>query len=47
MSDVELVPESTQSLPRPYHSEGLLSWISTIDHKQIGIMYLNTFANLR
>ena len=40
MTDIALVPESTESLPSLRSSEGLLSWISSTDHKQIGIMYL-------
>ena len=35
-----LVPEIEESLPRLGSAEGLLSWISSVDHKQIGIMYL-------
>ncbi|MEJ2349788.1 MAG: cytochrome c oxidase subunit I [Anaerolineales bacterium] len=40
MSDVPLAPESTEALPSLQESEGLLSWFSSVDHKQIGIMYL-------
>ncbi len=41
-SSIPLVPEPTDALPRLGSNEGLLSWISTVDHKQIGIMYLVT-----
>ncbi len=34
------IPESTSPLPRLTSPNGLLSWLSTVDHKQIGIMYL-------
>jgi cytochrome c oxidase subunit I len=40
MSDVPLVPKSAEALPSITESEGLLSWFSSVDHKQIGIMYL-------
>jgi cytochrome c oxidase subunit I len=40
MSDVPLVPETTQPLPSISENEGLLSWLATVDHKRIGIMYL-------
>ena len=42
MSDTPLVPESEEALPHPSTAEGLLSWFSTVDHKQIGILYLIT-----
>jgi len=35
-----LVPENAESLPTLNESEGMLSWVASIDHKQIGIMYL-------
>lgn len=34
------IPESTDPLPRIRSANGLLSWISTVDHKQLGILYL-------
>ncbi|MBK0379691.1 cytochrome c oxidase subunit I [Mucilaginibacter segetis] len=36
------VPEPTQSIPGlgVSNNQGLLQWISSVDHKQIGIMYL-------
>lgn len=34
------IQESGQSLPSPRTAEGLLEWIGSVDHKQIGIMYL-------
>ncbi len=40
MSRIPLVPEITEPLPSIRSSEGLLAWIASIDHKQIGIMYL-------
>ena len=42
MSAIPLVPEPTSALPRVRSDEGLLSWIASVDHKQIGIMYLIT-----
>jgi len=35
-----LVPEVTEPLPELKHTNGLLAWLSTVDHKQIGVMYL-------
>ncbi len=40
MANVPLVPEMDQALPRVESDEGLLSWVASVDHKQIGIMYL-------
>ncbi len=40
MSVVPLVPEVNESLPRIGEAEGLLSWVASIDHKQIALMYL-------
>ena len=37
---IPLVPESSQPLPGLREPEGLLSWVASVDHKQIGIMYL-------
>jgi cytochrome c oxidase subunit 1/cytochrome c oxidase subunit I+III len=34
------IPESSEPLPNLRSSNGLLAWITTVDHKQIGIMYL-------
>ena len=34
------IPESTEPLPKLTTSNGLLNWITTVDHKQIGILYL-------
>ncbi|MEJ2053236.1 MAG: cytochrome c oxidase subunit I [Calditrichaceae bacterium] len=36
------IPESDAALPNIRSSNGLLQWISSVDHKQIGIMYLLT-----
>jgi len=40
MSDISLAPEHADSLPGLAKPEGLLRWIASVDHKQIGIMYL-------
>lgn len=40
MSRIPLVPENVEPLPSIGDSEGLLSWVGSIDHKQIGIMYI-------
>jgi cytochrome c oxidase subunit I len=40
MSHEVIVPEPTSALPGLKESEGLLSWLATVDHKQIGIMYM-------
>src|SRR4051812_13942849 len=40
MSDIPLVPEATKPLPALGESEGLIAWIASVDHKQIGIMYI-------
>ena len=42
MSSVPLVPELDQSLPVLGSDEGRLSWLASVDHKQIGLMYLAT-----
>ena len=34
------IPEPKQKLPNPGTDTGRLSWISSVDHKQIGILYL-------
>ncbi len=34
------IPETSEPLPKLTSSNGLLSWITTVDHKQIGILYL-------
>ena len=39
-SRIPIVPESTEPLPRLGENTGLLSWVASIDHKQIVIMYL-------
>ena len=40
--DTSLVPEPEESLPSlsVSNDQGILQWISSVDHKQIGIMYL-------
>ena len=42
MRDIVLVPEPEESLPgmTVSNNQGLLQWISSVDHKQIGILYL-------
>ncbi|MFN2166365.1 MAG: cbb3-type cytochrome c oxidase subunit I, partial [Anaerolineae bacterium] len=40
MSNVPLVPETAKPLPGIRENEGRLGWIASIDHKQIGLMYL-------
>ena len=42
MSAIPLVPEPTEALPAIRSDEGLISWIASVDHKQIGILYLIT-----
>ena len=37
---IPLVPENVKPLPRLKENEGMLSWVASVDHKQIGIMYL-------
>ncbi|MEJ2559566.1 MAG: cytochrome c oxidase subunit I [Anaerolineae bacterium] len=39
MSEIPLVQEPAMRPPWPKEYKGLLSWISSVDHKQIGIMY--------
>ena len=36
------IPESEEPLPSLRTTNGFLQWISTVDHKQIGIMYLSS-----
>ena len=40
MSGTPIVPENFKPLPSLRENEGMLSWAASIDHKQIGIMYL-------
>ncbi len=42
MSDISLAPEAADSLPTLSKPEGLLRWVASVDHKQIGIMYMIT-----
>jgi cytochrome c oxidase subunit 1/cytochrome c oxidase subunit I+III len=37
---IPLVPEPTTALPELGSDEGLLLWVASVDHKQIGLMYL-------
>lgn len=40
MSDVPLVPDHTVTMPSYKRFNGLLEWIATVDHKQIGLLYV-------
>lgn len=40
MSLYQSIPEPQDELPSPRKSTGLLSWFASVDHKQIGIMYM-------
>jgi cytochrome c oxidase subunit 1/cytochrome c oxidase subunit I+III len=42
MSDITLAPGSSEAFPSVRRPEGLLSWVASVDHKQIGIMYIVT-----
>ena len=42
MSDHASSGETSASLPISATSEGLFSWVASVDHKQIGVMYLVT-----
>src|SRR5437764_11854429 len=42
MSDIALLPEAAEPLPALSSTEGLFRWVATVDHKQIGILYLAT-----
>jgi cytochrome c oxidase subunit 1/cytochrome c oxidase subunit I+III len=42
MTAVPAVPESATPLPSLGSTNGLLLWVSSVDHKQIGIMYIAT-----
>ncbi len=42
MSDFTLVPEPTAPLPKITEQEGLLSWVASVDHKLLGLMYIGT-----
>jgi cytochrome c oxidase subunit I len=34
------LPEPETSLPSPFQRDGLLAWLTTVDHKMLGILYL-------
>ncbi len=34
------LPEPKTSLPSPFERDGLLAWLTTVDHKMLGILYL-------
>lgn len=40
MDKIVTIPEPKQPLPEPKPDTGLLQWFSTVDHKQLGILYL-------
>jgi cytochrome c oxidase subunit 1/cytochrome c oxidase subunit I+III len=42
MTDINLVPEPEEPIPNlsVSNDQGILQWISSVDHKQIGILYL-------
>ncbi len=40
MSDVPLVPEIKKPFYRLGEKEGLMSWVATVDHKLLGLMYM-------
>ncbi|MFY9793686.1 MAG: cytochrome c oxidase subunit I [Candidatus Sulfotelmatobacter sp.] len=42
MSEVLVTPQSVEELERFEKTAGMLSWLSSCDHKQIGILYLLT-----
>lgn len=42
MSEVQVTPQSMEELERFEKTAGMLSWLSSCDHKQIGILYLLT-----
>jgi cytochrome c oxidase subunit 1/cytochrome c oxidase subunit I+III len=40
MSEISLAPDAADALPALSKPTGLLRWIASVDHKQIGIMYI-------
>lgn len=40
MFDLPPIPEPETSLPSPFSRDGLLAWLTTLDHKLLGILYL-------
>jgi cytochrome c oxidase subunit I len=40
MNSSQSIPDKSPALPKISESEGLLSWVSTVDHKKIGILYM-------
>ncbi len=42
MSDVPLIPEIKKPFYRLGEKEGLMSWVATVDHKLLGLMYMAT-----
>ena len=41
-TSLPLVPEKSEPLPSVGSKEGLLTWVASLDHKLIGIMYIVT-----
>jgi cytochrome c oxidase subunit I len=39
-AQVPLLPEPTVTYPRLRTPEGLLAWVASVDHKQLGVMYI-------
>ncbi len=46
MSEVLVTPQSVEEIERFEKTAGMLSWLSSCDHKQIGILYLLTALGL-
>jgi cytochrome c oxidase subunit 1/cytochrome c oxidase subunit I+III len=40
MSEISLAPEAAEPIGRPRVAPRLLPWVTTVDHKQIGILYI-------
>ena len=42
MSDIDIVPAQIEKLERFEEHAGMLTWVSSVDHKQIAVMYMLT-----
>lgn len=42
MSDIPYIPGTVRELPKVAEHAGLLSWVASVDHKQIAILYMLT-----
>ncbi len=42
MTNIPLVPEATKPLPKITDQSGLLTWVASVDHKLLGILYILT-----